>query len=265
MLCHKGQRGYRLTLSQLCVVTSLDSSREVATVQLANSTRVFTVPIAELLLVTRAAADDVVRARASAFRRGRRMSRLGVADAPTEGTPPLVPTAQRLVQIATDAADAMRNISDRVPCGVCCCSVQNVDATEVTVSEAPSPPWLTKLKATPAMNLHAELRAQYDLGADDAVDANVHPQWRDMLLYPPSLYSAGTDEWAISVCTSCCKSLNLSGEKPPMDSIANGNHRGFSSSVPELAAVKEQVGQHPLGCLLMPPSKSFLALTRLPC
>ena len=238
--------GRRLVQPQLAVVTSLDSSREAATVQLTGSERVFTVPITELQPVALAAADVVARARAHAERVGQRRRRLRrLADAQVGVTPPLVPTAQRLIQIATDAADAMSNISDRTACGVCCCSVQNVDSAEVSVSEAPNPSWLTKLTATPAMNLHAELRAQYDLGADDAVDANVHPQWRDMLLYPPSLYSAGTDEWAISVCTSCSKSLDLSGKKPPMDSIANGNYRGFASSVPELAAVKEQVGQHP--------------------
>ena len=268
VLSHTGRNGHRLTLSQPGVVSSLDTPRGTATVQLTGSNRVVTVPVSELRLAELADADEIARADAAAERAGRRRRRLSrVVDASTAEGPLLVPTTQRLVQIATDAADAMKNISDRVPCGVCCCSVQVVDTVEVSVSEAPKPSWLAKLEATPDMNLHAELRAQYDLGADDAVDKNIHPQWRKMLLYPPSLYCVRTDNWAISACTSCSKSLDVtSTQKPPADSIANGNYRGFASLVPELAAVKEQVGCPHTPRLHAGVSPRFmLALTRLPC
>jgi len=92
------------------------------------------------------------------------------------------------------------------------------------------------------MDLHPDLRAQYDVGAGDPADANVHPDWRHMLLYPLSLHSSGTDEWSIDVCTSCKTSLDgKSTKNPPKNSIANGNYRGFVSMMPDLADVPEQV------------------------
>ena len=91
------------------------------------------------------------------------------------------------------------------------------------------------------MSLHPELRAQCDLGAGDAADANVHPEWRQMLLFPCSAYESSTDEWSIDVCTSCKTSLDGTSEHAPKNSIANGNCRGFASKTEGLADVPEQV------------------------
>ena len=205
-------------------------------VQLAGSgQRLLDVPETHLTAVASAAPALLREARLAAAATA--AAREAVAAPPT-----LAPTPAHLAQVATAAADAMRSITVRVPCAVCCCSVQEADTAKISVSDAPPDGWHTKLKAKVAMNLHPELRAQYDLGAAN-VDANVHPDWRAMLLYPPSLYESGTDDWSVDVCTSCANSLNSRSQtgNPPKSSIANGNYRGFVTSVPELAAVPETV------------------------
>ena len=62
--------------------------------------------------------------------------------------PSLAPRPTRLAHVATAAAEAMRSISARVPCAVCCCSVQEAATVPVTVSERPNPRWLAKLKVS---------------------------------------------------------------------------------------------------------------------
>ena len=62
--------------------------------------------------------------------------------------PALAPGPERLAQVATAAAEAMRSISVRAPCAVCCCSVQEADTVPVSVSESPNPLWLAKLKVS---------------------------------------------------------------------------------------------------------------------
>ena len=116
---------------------------------------------------------------------------------------------------------------------------------------------MTVRQVTATMNLHPELRAQYDLVAADAGDANVHPDWRQMLLFPCSAYPSDTDEWSVDVCTSCTTSLNGRSEHPPKNSIANGNYRGFASKTPGLADVPEQVGVRRIRATLpLPPCPS---------
>ena len=112
------------------------------------------------------------------------------------------------------------------------------------------------------MSLHPELRAQYDLGAGDAADANVHPEWRQMLLFPCSAYESSTDEWSIDVCTSCKTSLDGTSEHAPKNSIANGNYRGFASKTEGLADVPEQVSVRRSRAILL--SFSFSAFRHWP-
>ena len=111
------------------------------------------------------------------------------------------------------------------------------------VFDADSHSFLFGWQVTASMNLHPELRAQYDVGAGDATDANVHPEWRQMLLFPCSAYESGTDEWSVDVCTSCKTSLDGTTEHAPKNSIANGNYRGFASKTEGLADVPEQVSE----------------------
>jgi len=100
-------------------------------------------------------------------------SATGLAQEPTV----LVPSPDRLAQIAEAAQRAMHDITARAVCAVCCCTVQEADTVSVVVSEEPPPAWHSKLKVTPAMNLHPELRAQYVIGEDGA---DVHPLWTHM-------------------------------------------------------------------------------------
>ena len=212
-------------------------------VQLTGSgQRLLDVPDSHLTAVTIADPDHVREARLAA-------AAAAAAREADEAPPPLAPTPAHLAQVATAAADAMRSITVRVPCAVCCCSVQEADTAKVSVSDGPPDGWHTKLKVKVAMNLHPELRAQYDLGAANG-DANVHPEWRAMLMYPPSIYESGTDDWSVDVCTSCANSLNGRSEtgNPPKNSIANGNCRGFVTSVPELAVVPETVSAANVTC-----------------
>ena len=213
-------------------------------VQLTGSERrLLDVPVNHLTAVATANPDHVREARLAAA------ATAAAARAADEAPPSLAPTPARLAQVATAAADAMRSITVRVPCAVCCCSVQEADTAKVSASEAPPDGWHTKLKVNVAMNLHPELRAQHDLGAANS-DANIHPEWRAMLMYPPSLYESGTDDWSVDVCTSCANSLNGRSEtgNPPKNSIANGNYRGFVTSVPELAVVPETVSAANVTC-----------------
>ena len=128
------------------------------------------------------------------------------------------PSPARLADIGAAAAQDMADIRDRVPCAVCYCSVKATDTSPTLVNEHPPPKWLAKLKVLPHMNLHAELRRQYQLHHDDA---DVHPQWLDMLLCPESMYSSGHSEWSIDVCDGCRRSLNGSSENPPKNSIVS--------------------------------------------
>ena len=118
---------------------------------------------------------------------------------------------------------------------------------------------MTVRQVTATMNLHPELRAQYDLVAADAGDANVHPDWRQMLLFPCSAYPSDTDEWSVDVCTSCKTSLDGRSEHPPKNSIANGNYRGFASKTPGLADVPEQVGVRRIRATLPLPTTGVLS------
>lgn len=93
------------------------------------------------------------------------------------GATSLAPSADRLVQIAEAAQDAMRDITARTVCAVCCCTVQETTTVPVVVTDEPPAAWHAKLKATPAMGLHAELRAQYTIGGDTT---DVHPRWTEM-------------------------------------------------------------------------------------
>jgi len=135
------------------------------------------------------------------------------------------PSPARLAEIGAAAAQDMADIRDRVPCAVCYCSVKATDTSPTLVNEHPPPKWLAKLKVLPCMNLHAELRRQYQLHHDDA---DVHPQWLDMLLCPESMYSSGHGEWSIDVCDGCRRSLNGSSENPPKNSIVS-NHLSVCS------------------------------------
>ena len=198
--------------------------------------------------------------------------------APTDdGATGLAPSAERLAQVAEAAQEAMIGITARTVCAVCCCTVQEASTVPVVVTEEPPTAWHAKLKATPAMALHAELRAQCTIG-DDAAD--VHPLWTDMhgnlvvdwtaasarrnapsraprpaltfalsclrlcfrLLCPASLYDSGSGEWSVDVCKTCKSSLDGTRTgTPPKRSIANGNFRGHASSVPELADLPQSV------------------------
>ena len=89
----------------------------------------------------------------------------------------LAPSADRLAQVAEAAQRAVSDITARTVCAVCCCTVQEASTVPVVVTEQPPTGWHAKLKATPAMGLHAELRAQYTIGDDSA---DVHPLWTEM-------------------------------------------------------------------------------------
>ena len=89
----------------------------------------------------------------------------------------LAPSADRLAQVAEAAQNAISDITARTVCAVCCCTVQEASTVPVVVTEQPPTAWHAKLKATPAMRLHAELRAQYTIGDDSA---DVHPLWTEM-------------------------------------------------------------------------------------
>ena len=89
----------------------------------------------------------------------------------------LAPSADRLAQVAEAAQRAVSDITARTVCAVCCCTVQEASTVPVVVTEQPPTGWHAKLKATPAMRLHAELRAQYTIGDDSA---DVHPLWTEM-------------------------------------------------------------------------------------
>lgn len=128
------------------------------------------------------------------------------------------PSPARLAEIGAAAAQDMEDIRDRVPCAVCYCSVKATDTSPTLVNEHPPPKWLSKLKVLQRMNLHAELRTQYQLQDDDA---DVHPQWLDMLLCPDSMYSSGHGEWSIDVCDVCRRSLNGTSKNPPKNSIVS--------------------------------------------
>lgn len=259
-----------------------------------NGAAVPDVPACCLQDVRLAPADIVKRARANAARAQRRAGSLAkqpaAADRSTTATssdattvnqaqaPPtesLTPSPARLAEIGAAAAQDMDDIRNRVACAVCCCSVKEADTSPTLVTEQPPARWLSKLAVLSSMNLHAELRAQYQLQHDEA---DVHPQWLDMLLYRDSTYSSGPGEWSIDVCDSCRRSLNGTSKSPPKNSIvrlspaiyvasetppttlhcdspsrahhvtlrqllhqANGNYRGFATQIPELAALKPPV------------------------
>ena len=271
------------------------------------------VPACRLQDVRLAPADVVKRARANTARAQRRMQSLAKQTAseasatadngdattmpnraqapPTES---LTPSPARLAEIGAAAAQDMDEIRDRVACAVCCCSVKVVDTSAALVTEQPPARWLSKLQVLSSMNLHVELRAQYQL--QDA-DADVHPQWLDMLLYPDSTYSSAPGEWSIDVCDSCRRSLNGTSKSPPKNSIvrlsrpklrsprrllshhdftsraetptlrcllhqANGNYRGFATMIPELAALKPPVSSDLL--LLRGSNRDFIGQTLPP-
>ena len=188
----------------------------------------------------------------------------------------LAPSSDRLAEIANAAQDAMSAITARAVCAVCCCTTQEANTVAVVVSEEPPTAWHSKLTVTPAMNLHAELRAQYAIGEDGA---DVHPLWTEMcgshsgldrrpsdavvrltarcsrvtphalrlcsrLLCPTSLHCSGLGDWWVDVCKTCKSSLDAKRTvSPPKNSIANGNFRGYASLVPELADLPEP-GSH---------------------
>ena len=184
--------------------------------------------------------EDVKRGRLNAARAQQRAKRVATtndtsaapADVDEHAAPPtetllpaeplqsdsFTPSPARLAEIGAAAAQDMADIRDRVPCAVCYCSVKAADTSPTLVNEHPPPKWLAKLKVLPCMNLHAELRRQYQLHHDDA---DVHPQWLDMLLCPESMYSSGHGEWSIDVCDGCRRSLNGSSENPPKNSIVS--------------------------------------------
>ena len=206
--------------------------------------------------------------------------RNAVAAARTNSSPSLTPTAKRLAEIGRKAAADMSEISKRCPCAVCACGVQTTDTTQIKLTEAPPAKWVNKLRATPEMQLHPDLRTQYQL-RDDLGD--VHCVWKTMLLYPESQYTSGTDECSVDVCDACNSSLGGTGKHAPKNSIvsrnkhlvcarstcrvlrfnldtvvqppmklmqllrlnyspqANGNYRGFVQRIPELAALTEAV------------------------
>ena len=95
-----------------------------------------------------------------------------------DATSGLAPSPDRLAQVAEAAQEAMSGITARTVCAVCCCTVQEANTVSVVVTDEPPTVWHAKLKATPAMELHAELRAQYTIANNGAAD--VHPRWTDM-------------------------------------------------------------------------------------
>lgn len=141
-----------------------------------------------------------------------------VAAARTDSSPSLTPTAERLAEIGRKAAADMSEISNRCPCAVCACGVQTTDTTQIKLTEAPPAMWVNKLRATAEMQLHPDLRSQYEL-RDDLGD--VHCLWKTMLLYPESQYTSGTDECSVDVCDACNSSLSGSAKHAPKNSIVS--------------------------------------------
>lgn len=92
---------------------------------------------------------DVDSATNATQRKARHDAAAAAARCEADAAPPspsLAPPPSRLAQVATAAAEAMRSISNRTPCAICCCSVQEADSVAVSVSEGPEPRWLEKLK-----------------------------------------------------------------------------------------------------------------------
>ena len=143
-------------------------------VRQANGVKLSDVPRSRLS--TRLEADPAVFQAAELAARKLRTAAAATAPAgpPANG---LAPSADRLAQVAEAAQNAISDITARTVCAVCCCTVQEASTVPVVVTEQPPTGWHAKLKATPAMGLHAELRAQYTIGDDSA---DVHPLWTEM-------------------------------------------------------------------------------------
>ena len=107
-----------------------------------SGTTLFDVPAGRLRGVDSVPLGTLRQARLDADAESRRQA--GVAPS----GPSLAPRPARLAHVASAAAEAMRSISTRVPCAVCCCSVQESTTAPVTVSERPNPRWLAKLKVS---------------------------------------------------------------------------------------------------------------------
>lgn len=105
-------------------------------------TTLFDVPASRLRSVDSVPVATLRQARLDADAESRRQTEEGPAG------PSLAPRPARLAHVATAAAEAMRSISTRVPCAVCCCSVQEAVTAPVIVSERPNPRWLAKLKVS---------------------------------------------------------------------------------------------------------------------
>ena len=145
-------------------------------VRQANGVKLSDVPRSRLS--TRLEADPAVFQAAELAARRLRERTAAAATAPA-GPPAngLAPSADRLAQVAEAAQNAISDVTARTVCAVCCCTVQEASTVPVVVTEQPPTAWHAKLKATPAMRLHAELRAQCTIGDDSA---DVHPLWTEM-------------------------------------------------------------------------------------